>query len=66
MPAHILIVEDEPAIQTLIAANLRRAGHEVSEIAITFKQVPHALFVGPSGKLSLPPNVLIVSLPSPP
>ncbi len=30
MPAHILIVEDEPAIQTLIAANLRRAGHEVS------------------------------------
>jgi two-component system, OmpR family, phosphate regulon response regulator PhoB len=30
MPAHILIVEDEPAIQALIAANLRRAGHEVS------------------------------------
>jgi len=30
MPAHILIVEDEPAIQTLIAANLKRAGHEVS------------------------------------
>jgi two-component system phosphate regulon response regulator PhoB len=30
MPAHILIVEDEPAIQTLIAANLRRAGHQVS------------------------------------
>jgi two-component system phosphate regulon response regulator PhoB len=30
MPAHILIVEDEPAIQTLIAANLKRAGHQVS------------------------------------
>ncbi len=29
MPAKILIVEDEPAIQTLIAVNLRRAGHEV-------------------------------------
>ncbi len=27
MAAHILIVEDEPAIQTLIAANLTRAGH---------------------------------------
>jgi len=32
MPAHILIVEDEPAIQTLIAANLKRAGHEVSAV----------------------------------
>jgi two-component system phosphate regulon response regulator PhoB len=30
MSAHILIVEDEPAIQTLIAANLKRAGHAVS------------------------------------
>jgi len=29
MPANILVVEDEPAIQTLIAANLRRAGHQV-------------------------------------
>lgn len=29
MPAQILVVEDEPAIQTLIAANLVRAGHEV-------------------------------------
>ena len=27
MSAHILIVEDEPAIQTLIAASLMRAGH---------------------------------------
>jgi len=29
MSARILVVEDEPAIQTLIAVNLRRAGHEV-------------------------------------
>ncbi len=29
MPANILVVEDEPAIQTLIAANLKRAGHGV-------------------------------------
>jgi len=29
MAAKILVVEDEPAIQTLIAINLRRAGHEV-------------------------------------
>ncbi|OHC69385.1 MAG: phosphate regulon transcriptional regulatory protein PhoB [Rhodocyclales bacterium GWA2_65_20] len=29
MPAKILVVEDEPAIQTLIAVNLKRAGHEV-------------------------------------
>ena len=29
MPAHILVVEDEPAIQALIAANLERAGHVV-------------------------------------
>lgn len=28
MPARILVVEDEPAIQALIAANLKRAGHE--------------------------------------
>ena len=27
MAANILVVEDEPAIQTLIAANLKRAGH---------------------------------------
>jgi len=30
MAATILVVEDEPAIQTLIAINLRRAGHEVA------------------------------------
>lgn len=30
MPASILVVEDEPAIQALIAANLRRDGHAVS------------------------------------
>ena len=30
MPARILVVEDEPAIQTLISVNLRRAGHEVA------------------------------------
>jgi two-component system, OmpR family, phosphate regulon response regulator PhoB len=29
MAAKILVVEDEPAIQTLIAVNLKRAGHEV-------------------------------------
>ena len=29
MPAKILVVEDEPAIQALIAVNLKRAGHEV-------------------------------------
>jgi len=29
MPATILVVEDEPAIQALIATNLRRHGHEV-------------------------------------
>jgi two-component system phosphate regulon response regulator PhoB len=29
MPAKILVVEDEPAIQLLIATNLRREGHEV-------------------------------------
>lgn len=29
MPARILVVEDEPAIQELIAANLVRAGHHV-------------------------------------
>ena len=27
MPANILIVEDEPAIQALIIASLKRAGH---------------------------------------
>jgi two-component system, OmpR family, phosphate regulon response regulator PhoB len=29
MAATILVVEDEPAIQTLIAVNLKRAGHDV-------------------------------------
>ncbi|MBI5923246.1 MAG: phosphate regulon transcriptional regulator PhoB [Betaproteobacteria bacterium] len=29
MSANILVVEDEPAIQTLIATNLRRSGHNV-------------------------------------
>lgn len=29
MAAKILVVEDEPAIQTLIAVNLKRAGHDV-------------------------------------
>jgi two-component system, OmpR family, phosphate regulon response regulator PhoB len=29
MAATILVVEDEPSIQTLIAVNLKRAGHEV-------------------------------------
>jgi two-component system phosphate regulon response regulator PhoB len=30
MPANILVIEDEPAIQALIAANLRRSGHIVT------------------------------------
>ena len=30
MPANILVIEDEPAIQSLIATNLRRAGHTVA------------------------------------
>ncbi|QSI77217.1 MULTISPECIES: phosphate regulon transcriptional regulator PhoB [Niveibacterium] len=33
MPANILLVEDEPAIQELIAANLTRAGHTVVRAA---------------------------------
>lgn len=33
MPANILLVEDEPAIQELIAANLGRAGHHVVRAA---------------------------------
>jgi two-component system, OmpR family, phosphate regulon response regulator PhoB len=33
MPANILLVEDEPAIQELIAANLTRAGHTVMRAA---------------------------------
>jgi two-component system phosphate regulon response regulator PhoB len=33
MPAAILVVEDEPAIQELIAASLRRNGHEVRSAA---------------------------------
>lgn len=32
MPASILVVEDEPAIQALIATNLRRHGHEVTAV----------------------------------
>lgn len=33
MPANILLVEDEPAIQELIAVNLTRAGHHVLRVA---------------------------------
>ena len=33
MPANILLVEDEPAIQELIAVNLKRAGHTVLRAA---------------------------------
>jgi len=32
MPANILLVEDEPAIQELIAVNLTRAGHQVIRV----------------------------------
>jgi two-component system, OmpR family, phosphate regulon response regulator PhoB len=33
LPANILVVEDEPAIQELLAVNLRRAGHRVTCVA---------------------------------
>lgn len=33
MPANILLVEDEPAIQELIAVSLRRAGHHVLRVS---------------------------------
>lgn len=33
MPANILLVEDEPAIQELIAVNLTRAGHHVIRVS---------------------------------
>lgn len=33
MPANILLVEDEPAIQELIAVNLTRAGHHVVRVS---------------------------------
>lgn len=33
MPANILLVEDEPAIQELIAVNLTRAGHQVVRVS---------------------------------
>lgn len=36
----------------------KRMARRVSEIAITFKQLPHTLFAGPQGKLSHEPNVL--------
>ena len=34
MAANILVVEDEPAIQELIAVNLQHAGHHVSARAM--------------------------------
>ena len=46
MPANILVVEDEPAIQTLIAANLRRAGHNALtalDAESALKQIHQAL-----------------------
>ncbi|MCX7169375.1 MAG: response regulator, partial [Proteobacteria bacterium] len=39
MAANILVVEDEPAIQALIAANLQRAGH----VALTALDAESAL-----------------------
>ena len=42
----------------------KRMARRVSEIAITFKQLPHALFSGPMGKLSAEPNVLTLRWPS--
>jgi two-component system, OmpR family, phosphate regulon response regulator PhoB len=52
MPASILVVEDEPAIQELIAVNLKMSGHEVrrandAENAITMVQecVPDLMLV---------------------
>jgi len=46
MPANILVVEDEPAIQALIAANLKRSGHAVMAAAdaeTAFRLVREAL-----------------------
>ena len=40
----------------------KRMARRVSEIAITFKQLPHALFSGPQGKLSHEPNVLTLRI----
>ena len=40
----------------------KRMARRVSEIAITFKQLPHALFSGPMGKLSAEPNVLTLRI----
>ena len=46
MPASIMVVEDEPAIQALIAANLRRHGHGViaaMDAEAALRQVNEAL-----------------------
>lgn len=52
MPANILVVEDEPAIQELIAANLQLAGHQVlraadAETALTLvrEAIPDAILL---------------------
>jgi two-component system, OmpR family, phosphate regulon response regulator PhoB len=39
MPANILLVEDEPAIQELIAVNLEHAGHHVIRAAFPAERV---------------------------
>ncbi len=52
MAAHILLVDDEPAIQELIAVNLVRAGHLVtcavdaeSAIAMVYRALPHLILI---------------------
>ncbi|MEK7736795.1 MAG: response regulator, partial [Pseudomonadota bacterium] len=52
MAANILVVEDEPAIQALIAANLKRAGH----IALAAGDAETAL---QQVKLALPDLILL-------
>lgn len=52
MPANILVVEDEPAIQELIAANLQLAGHQVlrandaeAALALVREAIPDAILL---------------------
>lgn len=52
MPANILVVEDEPAIQELIAANLQLAGHQVlraadaeTALALVREAIPDAILL---------------------
>ena len=57
---HLPGYESQPV--TLGVRAGKRMARRVSEIAITFKQLPHALFSGPMGKLSHEPNVLTLRI----